>query len=127
VDAEALAQTAAQRFVAGDEAAFVACFDPDVSVYWEPALATTPIIGSRAALEGWLDRTREPRAQLTVTTTEPARHGDGLVLEVVVVQEEAPEEVWRLALAVCLENDLIREVRAFWAHDAAVAWLVGLR
>jgi hypothetical protein len=38
-----------------------------------------------------------------------------------------PDEVWRVALAVCVADGLIREVRAFWSLDAAKNWVLEFR
>jgi hypothetical protein len=127
VDPAALANTAAQRFLDGAEASFFDCFEADVAIYWEPALAKRPILGSRDALKDWLERTREPRSHVTLTVTEAQQCGDGAVCELIIEQAVAPQEVWRLALAVCVSEDKIREVRAFWAREAAVEWLTDLR
>jgi hypothetical protein len=127
VDPAALANTAAQRFLDGAEASFFDCFENDVEVYWEPALAQRPILGSRDALKGWLERTREPRSHVALTVTEAQQCGDGAVCELIIEQPVVPQEVWRIALAVCVSGDKIREVRAFWARETAVEWLVGPR
>jgi hypothetical protein len=127
VDPAALANTAAQRFLDDAEASFLDCFDAGVAIYWEPALAQRPIVSSREALQEWLDRTREPRARLKLTVTEAEPCGCGAVCEIIIVQEIVPQEVWRIALAVCVEDGFIREVRAFWARETAVEWLVTLR
>jgi hypothetical protein len=123
----ALAQTAAERFVGGADAPFLACFDEQAEVYWEPAVAQRPIVSSRDSLAAWLARIRQDHPHLNVSTTEPIEHGSGAVLEVIVTRGDEPEEVWRVALAVCCEDELIREVRAFWSRDAAVEWVVGFR
>jgi hypothetical protein len=127
VDPAALANTAAQRFLDGAEASFLDCFDEGVAVYWEPALAQRPIVSSREALETWLDRTRDPRERLKVSVTEAERCGDGAICEVIIVQDFVPQEVWRIALAVCVRGQQICEVRAFWARSSAEDWLVELR
>jgi hypothetical protein len=127
VDPAVLANTAAERFVEGADASFLDCFRDDVAVYWEPALAQRPIVSSRDALAGWLDRTRDPRERLKITITEAERCGDGAICEVIIVQDVVPQEVWRIALAVCVDKREIREVRAFWARASAEEWLVGLR
>ena len=128
VDPAALANTAAQRFLEGAEASFFDCFDADVAVYWEPAVvAERPILGSREALKDWLEHTREQRSHTTLTVTEAQQVGDGAVCELIVVQDAVPQEVWRIALAVCVSDAKIREVRAFWAREAAVEWLVDIR
>ena len=129
MDPAALANTAAQRFLAGAgaDASFFDCFEPDVAIYWEPALAQRPILGSRDALKDWLERTREPRAQLTLTVTDAQQCGDGAVCELIIEQDVVPQEVWRIALAVCVSAEKIREVRAFWARESAVEWLVNPR
>lgn len=128
MDPAAFVNTAAQRFLDGAEASFFECFDADVAVYWEPALeAQRPILGSREALKDWLERTREPRSHTTLTVTEAQQCGDGAVCELIVVQDAVPQEVWRIALAVCVSDARIREVRAFWAREAAVEWLLDPR
>ena len=127
MDPAALANTAAQRFLDGAEAPFLACFDEHVQVYWEPALGQRPIVSSRDALKGWLDRTRDPRAQLTITITDAEQCGDGAICEVIIVQDVVPQEAWRIALAVCVGGEEINEVRAFWARPSAEAWLANLR
>lgn len=127
MDPAALTNTAAQRFLDGAEASFFDCFEPDVAVYWEPALAQRPILGSRDALKDWLERTSEPRSKLALTVTEAQQCGGGAVCELIIEQDVVPQEVWRIALAVCVSSAKIREVRAFWAREAAVEWLVGPR
>jgi hypothetical protein len=124
VDPAALANTAAQRFLEDAEASFLDCFDAGVEIYWEPALAQRPILSSREALQGWLERTRESRARMKVTVTEAETCGAGAVCEVIIVQDFVPQEVWRIALAVCVSDHVIREVRAFWARETAVDWLL---
>lgn len=123
----ALVQSAAKRFLEGADASFLACFHEDVEVYWEPAVSRRPIVSSHAALGGWLARLREEHPQLNAVITEPEEHGNGAVCEVILTQEAVPDEVWRVALAVCVRGDLIREVRAFWSRDAAVDWVAGFR
>ena len=122
MDPAALANTAAQRFSEGAEASFLDCFAAGVAVYWEPALAQRPIVDSRAGLEGWLDRTRGPRGRMDITVTEAEKCGDGAVCEVIIVQDVVPQEVWRIALAMCVSDAKIREVRAFWARETAIEW-----
>jgi len=53
--------------------------------------------------------------------------GNGAVCDVIVLQDVVPDEVWRVALAVCVSEGLIREVRAFWSREAAEAWVVGFQ
>jgi hypothetical protein len=96
----------------------------DVAVYWEPALAQRPIVSSRLALRGWLDRTREPRERLSITVTDAEPCGRGALCEVIIVQDVVPQEVWRIALAVCVSGQQISQVRAFWARSSAEEWLV---
>jgi hypothetical protein len=127
VKSAALVQTAAKWFQEGADASFLACFHEDAEVYWEPAVARRPIVSSHAGLEAWLSRLREDRPRLEVTVTEPYEHGSGAVCEVIVTQHVAPDEVWRVALAVCVVDELIREVRAFWSVEAARNWLLELR
>jgi hypothetical protein len=123
----ALVQSAAERFLEGADASFLACFHADAEVYWEPAVSRQPIVSSRAALEAWLVRIREEHPQLNATVTEPTAHDNGAVCDVIVTQAVVPEEVWRVALAVWVTDDLIREVRAFWSRDAAVEWVLRFR
>jgi hypothetical protein len=59
--------------------------------------------------------------------TEAQQCGDGAVCELIIEQDVVPPEVWRIALAVCVSAEKIREVRAFWAREAAVEWLVNPR
>jgi hypothetical protein len=114
---------AAERFLQGDDASFLACFHEDVAIYGEPAVARRPIVSSRAALAAWLRGLREEHPRLNASVTEPADHGNGAVCEIIVTRNAVPEEVWRVALAVCVSGDLIREVRAFWSREAAVEWV----
>lgn len=86
-------------------------------------MSQRPIVSSHAALAAWLSRMREEHPRLNATVTEAADHGNGAVCEVIVTQDEVPDEVWRVALAVCVSDDLIREVRTFWSHEAAVEWV----
>ncbi|HEX6714064.1 MAG TPA: nuclear transport factor 2 family protein [Thermoleophilaceae bacterium] len=121
----ALVQTAAERFLEGADAPLLACFHADVELYWEPAISREPLVSSRAALEAWLRRIRADHPRLNATVTEPEEHGNGAVCEVIVTQHVVPDEVWRVALAVCVKDDLIREVRAFWSNESAKAWVLG--
>lgn len=111
----------------GAEASFLDCFDEAVTVYWEPALAQRPIVSSRDALKDWLNRIREPRKRLKITVTEAEPCGDGAICEVIIMQDLVPQEVWRIALAVCADRQQINEVRAFWARASAEEWLTNLR
>jgi hypothetical protein len=122
-----LVQSAAERFLEGADAPFLACFHADAEVYWEPAVSRQPIVRSRDALEAWLGRIREQHPHLKATVTEPVEHGNGAVCDVIVLQDVVPDEVWRVALAVCVSEGLIREVRAFWSREAAEAWVVGFQ
>jgi hypothetical protein len=119
----ALAQTAAERFLKGADAPFLACFDPSVDLYWEPAVSERPIVSSRAALERWLADVRAANPRLQVAVTEPTEHGNGAVLEAIITRDAEPKEVWRVALAVCVADELICQVRAFWSRAAAIAWV----
>jgi hypothetical protein len=123
----ALVQTAAERFVEGADASFLACFHEDAEVYWEPAVSRQPIVSSRAALEAWLGRIRDEHPNLNVTVTQPTEHGGGAVCEVIVTRDAAPDEVWRVALGVCTSDGLIRQVRAFWTREAAIDWVARFR
>jgi hypothetical protein len=118
-----LAQTAAERFVEGADAPFLACFDENVVVYREPAISKRPVVSSRAELGLWLTRLRAEQPRLDITLTEPTEHGKGAVCELIVVREAHPSDVWRVALGVCVMDDLIREVRAFWSMQAALDWV----
>ena len=118
-----LVQSAAERFLEGADESFLACFHEDAAVYWEPAVSRQPIVSSRAALAEWLGRLREEHPRLNVSVTEPVDCGPGAVCEVVVTQDVVPDEVWRVAVAVCLTDDRIREVRAFWSTEAAKHWV----
>lgn len=122
-----LVQTAAKRFLEGADAAFLACFSEDAEVFWEPAVSRRPIVSSRAALGAWLSRLREDHPRLNATVTEPYDHGSGAVCEVIVTQDVVPDEVWRVALAVCIADGLICQVRAFWSPDAARNWVLEFR
>ena len=121
----ALVQTAAERFLEGADASFLDCFHEDAEVWWEPAVSREPIVSSRASLEAWLSRIRADHPRLEATITQPVEHGNGAVCEVVVTQGSAPDEVWRVALAVCVSGGLIREIRAFWSRQAATDWVLG--
>jgi hypothetical protein len=85
------------------------------------------MVSSRAGFEAWLSRLREDHPRLGVTVTTPQEHGSGAVCEVIVTQDVVPDEVWRVALAVCVTDGLIREVRAFWSLDAAKNWVLEFR
>lgn len=127
MDPAALVNSAAQRFIDNAQASFLDCFREDVVVCWEPALGQRPIVSSRDALEAWLERTREGRERLTITVTDAERRGNGALCEVIIVQDVVPQEVWRIALAVCVSDQRISEVRAFWARSSAEEWLAGIR
>jgi hypothetical protein len=122
-----LAQTAAERFLEGADAPFLACFDEGVEIYWEPAVAQRPIVSSRTSLAGWLARLRENHPGLDVTLTPAVDHGSGAVLEAIVTRDSEPKEVWRVALAVCVKEDQICQVRAFWSREAAEEWVAEFR
>jgi hypothetical protein len=124
VKSAALVQTAAERFLEGADAAFLACFDEDAEIYWEPAVSQRPIVSSRAALGAWLSRLREDHPRLQATVTKPYEYGSGAVCEVIVTQDEVPDEVWRVALAACVTDGLIKQVRAFWSPEAARNWVL---
>jgi hypothetical protein len=109
--------------VKGADAPFLACFDEAVELYGEPALSKRPIVSSRAELGDWLVRIREQHPRLDITLTEPTEHGKGAVCELIVMRDADPSDVWRVALGVCVMGDRIREVRAFWSHEAAVDWV----
>jgi hypothetical protein len=96
-------------------------------VFWEPAVSDRPVVESRRALEAWLRRLRKNQPALNVSVTEPTEHGDGAVLEAIVTRGADPQEVWRVALAVCVKDDLICQVRAFWSRDAAEDWVTKFR
>lgn len=106
---------------------FLACFDEQVEVYWEPAISQQPIVRSRASLEAWLSHLRETHPRLDVCVTEPTEHANGAVLDAIVTRDHDPQEVWRVALAVCVRGNLICELRAFWSRDAAVDWVAKFR
>jgi hypothetical protein len=127
VHSAALVRTAADRFLQGADASFLECFHEDAEVYWEPAVSRRPIVGSRGALSAWLSRLREEHPRLDTAVTDPEELGSGAVCEVIVTQDEVPDEVWRVALAVCVSGGLIREVRAFWSLDAARNWVLEFR
>jgi hypothetical protein len=74
-----------------------------------------------------LSRLREDHPNLKAAVTEPYEHGSGAVWEVIVTQDVVPDEVWRVALAVCVADELIREVRAFWSLEAARTWVLEFR
>lgn len=74
-----------------------------------------------------MSRLRGDHPRLDATVTEPQDYGSGAVCEVIVTQDVVPDEVWRVALAVCVKGGLIREVRAFWSLDAAKDWVLEFR
>ena len=123
----ALVKSAAERFLGGADASFLACFHEHAEIYWEPAVSRRPIVSSRASLEAWLSRLREDHPRLDATVTEPEELGNGAVCEVILTQDVVPDEVWRVALAVCVTDELIREVRAFWSPEAARNWVLEFR
>lgn len=86
-------------------------------------MSRLPVVSSRAELEAWLGRVRAEFPALTVTCSEAEEHGNGAVCELIVTQEVAPQEVWRVVLAIRVEDHLIREVRTFWGREPATDWL----
>jgi hypothetical protein len=124
VDAAALVRTAAERFVEGADAPFISCFHEGVTAHREPAVDARPVISSRDELAVWVERARkaQPGLQVTVNDVEPI--GAGAVCEAIVVGRDPAPDVWRVALAARVKNDLIYEVRAFWAREAAERWLL---
>ena len=115
----ALVREAAARFIEGDDARFAECFDPAVTVYGEPEVANTPVVASRAELTEFIARVRASQPDLSVTLGEVSEEGTGVVAETMIVTED----VWRLALAVCVSDELICDVHAFRDPRAAVSWL----
>lgn len=118
-----LVGSAAERFTAGDDTGFVACFHDGITVYNEPELSPAPLVHGRAALAQMVARARRDHAELAVRVLSLCEAGDGTVAETVIV---ATDDAWRLALAVCCTDGLITEVRAFRDVEAATSWLTGL-
>jgi hypothetical protein len=92
-------------------------------VHWEPAVSKRPLVSSRAELGDWIGQIREDHPRLDIAVAEPTEHGKGAVCDLIVVRDPGPSEVWRVALGVEVVDGLIREVRAFWAREAAEDWV----
>lgn len=124
MDPKARVQHAEKRFREGDVDGFVACFHADVLICAAPERTTEPLArgldelrARTVALYGGWDVTA-----LQVRNIEA--HGDGVVGDVLVVAPaDSDEGGWRMAAAVRFQDGLIREVRAFWRRDEAVAEL----
>jgi hypothetical protein len=108
--------------MAGDLAGFVACFDAAVKIYSEPELSQDPMLESRVELATWAERVRGRMSTVSVELTDLSERGKGVVTEAVIVGDD----VWRLAIAVCVTGTLITEVRAFRDLGAATDWLLGI-
>ena len=76
-------------------------------------------MSSREELLALVARVRSTTPQLAVELRDIEEHGSGVVADAIIVTED----VWRLALAICVGGGLIEKIRAFRERAAAVAWL----
>jgi hypothetical protein len=103
---------------------FVACFHAGVCIYNEPELSARPAIRTRAQLRSWLEHKSPQLREVSVRLVGVSEAGpDCCVTETVIVGGGDMPEAWRLVLAVLLQDELIKEVRAFRDREAAFDWV----
>jgi len=109
-----------------DHAQFVACFHEKLAVYNEPELSMSPVIRSRSQLETWLAGKGKRLENVSVRLVGLTQDGASTVVtEAIIVGDGDMPEAWRLTIAARIEDDLIREVRAFRDRAAALGWVIG--
>ena len=107
-----------------DHARFVACFHEKLAVYNEPELSTSPVISSRSQLETWLAGRGKRLENVSVRLIGVTQDGaNAVVSEAIILGDGDMPEAWRLTIAARIEDDLIREVRAFRDRGAALRWV----
>ena len=115
------------RFADGDFANFLACFHESAELYNEPELSDRPAVTSRDQLASWLTHKGPELKDVSVRLVGVTEDGDsGVVTEAIIVGGGEIPEAWRLTLAVRIEDERIREVRAFRDRDAAFAFLASM-
>jgi SnoaL-like domain len=110
----------------GDDAGFVACFHPSVEVYSEPELSSRPVLESREDVTQWLERARNRWAKVSVDLDNVVEHENGAVTEAILVGRDQFQVAWRLAVAICVEDELIIKARVFRDIEAATKWLADM-
>lgn len=113
-----IVEVVGRSLLEGDDVAALACCVPGLVVYGEPELGGGPIANglgdAKRALEHW-----RAHSQVELRVERAAEHGNGVVADVLIVEDGEDPDAWRLAVAVGFEHGLIFEIRAFWQRDAA--------
>jgi ketosteroid isomerase-like protein len=119
-----LVANAIDRFTAGDDDGFVACFHPDATVWAEPQLAAGVVLSGRDQIAMWCREARKRWSDVSFSHGELSDQGSGAYVELdVLTGDQAAGGAWRLSIAVFVRDGLVIEVLPQPDRDAAVAAL----
>jgi ketosteroid isomerase-like protein len=106
-----LVAAAIERFTAGDDDGFVACFDPDATVWAEPQLAPGVVLTGREQIAAWCREARTRWSDVAFSHGELSNQGPGAYVELdVVTAAGGAGGAWRLSIAVFVRDGLVLEV-----------------
>jgi hypothetical protein len=142
IDASAagLVEVAIERFSAGDDEGFVACFDPNATIWAEPQLvacfdanakiwvdphlAPGVVLSGREQVAAWCREARALWSDVHFSHGELSNQGAGAYVELdVVTASGGAGGAWRLSVAVFVQDGLVHEVLPQPDRDAAICIL----
>lgn len=119
-----LVKTAIDLFRAGDDAGFVACFDPHATIWADPQLAPVLVISGREEIAEWCRQARDRWSDVQFSHGELSDQGAGAYVELdVLTATRVSGGAWRLSIAVFVRAGLVYEVLPQADRDAAIAIL----
>jgi hypothetical protein len=120
-----LVEFAIGRFGAGDDEGFVACFDPEATVWSDPQLlAPGVVLTGREQIAVWCAEARRRWSDVGFAHGELSNQGAGAFVELdVLTASRTAGGAWRLSLAVFVRDGLVIEVLPQPDRSAAVAVL----
>jgi hypothetical protein len=119
-----LVRRAIELFSAGDDEAFVACFDSEGTIWADPQLAPGVVLSGRDEIALWCREARTRWSDVEFSHGELSNQGAGAYVELdVVTANEGAGGAWRLPIAVFVRDGLVFEVLPQPDRDAAVGVL----
>jgi hypothetical protein len=106
-----LVDHAIDRFSAGDDEGFTACFDTDAMVWADPQLVQGVVLSGREQILAWCLEARRRWSDVLFAHGELSNHGIGAYVELdVLTANRTAGGAWRLCLAVFVRDGLVIEV-----------------